>query len=832
MYEDNRYQIKINWKKILLIVGIIALVIIIIMLLMPKTNSNAYYTTVFNSNLNEMKSAAKSYYESEDNLPKSIGDTSTISLENMVSKKLVTEFVDKDNNSCNKTDSYAQIKKTGTNTYVLKTQLSCDDKSDYVLETISTSTTVAQADANNDNNTTNNQDNNTTNSTDNNTTDSESNNNSGNTINNSEDDDEDNLGDNVERDKDGNIVKKVTEYEYKKPIYNSTTVYRCEDGTYTLVGTKCYKTITGEPIKATPIYFDDVTTTTDAKKNTTGGYDEKTDATKSVDKTESKCPDGYTENGDTCVKYVEATVIPGTTTYTCSDTSFTYNETTKKCEKKVAATAKTSTKTEYTCVNGSDTLSGTSCTYAATTNTSSNESCSCPSGYSEYGSSCRKATTSSETCSCPSGYSEYGNTCRKYVTSSQTCSCPSGYSEYGNTCRKYVTSSQTCSCPSGYSEYGNRCRKATTTSGSCSCPSGYEEYGGRCRKSSTSCSYSSPTYDNGKNIGTYSYDKSGGNISCSKKTISGYTYYECTEYELTCSQGTLVNDKCQVCSGSGYEYTSKTCSSGSTSYEYTNKTCSGGGSYYDYTSKTCSGGGSYYDYTSKTCSGGGTTYTYASKTCNSNTTTSNTCDNRSGKNPSLNYSKTTCSYPANKETKTETTYTCESGYTLDSSTNTCVKTMDATKVETSTQYTCPSGYTQEGSTCYTTTNKETTTTYKYTCPEGYTADGTGESTTCTKHIESTEEWYCEDKDAVLDKDKKTCTKTTKGGIKGYECPSDDYILNGEYCTLKTCDSKDAIADTEETVTYQYKWSTEESIEGWTKTGNTREKTVESTELIK
>lgn len=53
-----------------------------------------------------------------------------------------------------------------------------------------------------------------------------------------------------------------------------------------------------------------------------------------MDKTETKCPAGYTEVNNTCVKYVEATVTPGTTTYTCDTANgYNYNETTKKCEK-------------------------------------------------------------------------------------------------------------------------------------------------------------------------------------------------------------------------------------------------------------------------------------------------------------------------------------------------------------------------------------------------------------------------------------------------------------------------------------------------------------------
>lgn len=764
MYEDNKYQIKINWKNVLLIVGLIALVIIVIMLLMPKSGSNdAYFQQAFNSNLSDMKSAAKSYYTaSSENLPKNIGDSTTISLENMVEQKLVTAYTDKNNNECDQTNSYAQVKKTGSNEYVLKTQLSCDTKSDYVLETITTSTATSQADGNTTDNSSNNTTDNNSTNTDNNTT----NDNSANNINNSDDDEEDYISDGETVDKDGNIIKKVTEYEFKKPIYNSKTVYRCEDSSYTLSGNKCYKTITESPIPATPIYFDDTTTVTDAKKNEIGGYDEKADVIKE-EITTTKCPEGYTENGDTCIKYVEATVTPGSTEYYCSDSSFTYNEKTKLCEKRVTPNVSTVTKTEYTCVNSSDTLSGTTCTYASTANISNKETCTCPDGYTE----------------------SWLGTCYKKNTT-QNCTCPSGYEEtISGQCRKAINSAQTCTCPSGYEE---------TTSG-------------QCRKQNGSSSSYKASYDNGKWLGRFSYDKSGvsGNtkIECSKKTVSGQTYYECTQYTATCSNGGTLNS-------SGY------CVTGSSSYTYANKSCTGGGTTYQYANKSCSNSN---------------TYDYASKSCSSTSETTYSCDARSGKNPSLNYYKSACSYTANSETKTETVYTCDTanGYTLDSSTNTCVKTVEPDKKQDSTTYSCPTGYTLEGTTCYVTTNKESETTYKYSCPEGYTANGTGENMTCTKHIESTEEWYCEDKDAVLDKDKKTCTKTIKGGIKGYKCPNDtDYILDGEYCTLKTLDCKDAIADTEETVTYQYKWSTETEIEGWVKTGNTREKAVISSKLNK
>lgn len=706
MYEDTKYQIKINWKNILFIVGIIALTVIVMMLIMPKTNKEASNKQAFTTNLNIMKEAAKSYYTSGGNMPENIGESSTINLESMISKKLVSDFVDKNNKSCNKTNSYAQITKTGSSEYVLKTQLACDTSSDYVLETITTTTKNNNiASDSNDNKT---------------TTDDNNNN-----VNNDEDDEEDKLKPGETVDKDGNIIKTVKEYEFKKPEYSSKNTYRCEDG-YKLDSSnnKCYKEVTGETIPATPVYFDDKTVTTDAKKNTKDGYDEKTAPTKTVDKTETKCPEGYTENNGTCIKYVEATVTPGTTTYTCDEKNgYKLNTTTNKCERTitVAPTKKETTSTVASCRYSSDNLNSynNTCSYSATQN--NNTSCSCPSGTTK----------------------NWAGLCIK---------------------TEVVT---TCACPSGYSDIG----------------------GGLCAGQG---SKTPASWDNGKNEGYSNTDRTGytstGKISCTRTTVGGQSLYSCVSSTARCSSGTY--------DGNGY------CTTGSTSYK--NKSCSN-------EEKSTP--------VDKVCTG----------------TTTATCD----KGGTLSYDKTTCTYNATLETKSNIEYTCDTanGYNLDTTTNTCVKKeiVEPTKNTTDTQYTCPTGYTKDGTTCYITTEKVTNTTYKYTCPEGFTANGTGETMTCTRHVDSSEEYYCEDKDAVLDKETKKCTKTIKGDIKGYECPNSvDYVYDGNThtCVKKTLDCKDAIVDTVENVTYKYTWSTKESLDGWTRTGNEREKTVQSDALVK
>ena len=46
-------------------------------------------------------------------------------------------------------------------------------------------------------------------------------------------------------------------------------------------------------------------------------------------------------------------------------------------------------------------------------------------------------------------------------------------------------------------------------------------------------------------------------------------------------------------------------------------------------------------------------------------------------------------------------------------------------------------------------------------------------------------------------------------------------LNGNTCTVTTSSSYAATATTKPVTTYEYKWSTDETIKGWVKTGETR-----------
>src|SRR5574344_128657 len=670
MYEDNNYKVQINWKNLLLKLSLIVIIVLLIIWLFPMPKLDTFYNKVFNDNLNSVKSVAENYF-TNDNLPTTTGSSVTLKLQDMLDKKLITSFVDKNNNSCNTTNSYAQVTKTEDNTYVLKVQLSCDDKTDYILENIATAAVSSK--------------NSSVNNTDSSSTAKENTDNA--TSNELKDMD-------TTYDKDGG----VSQYQYKKAITKTSTSYTCPSG-YVKENNICYKYETGETIPSTPLYFDDVTTSVDAKKNTTGEYTVKVEPPKTVDSKEKVCPTGYTLNGKFCYKYEPATVVPGSTTYSCDD-GFTLNGTT--CTRTVDADYHNNESTYYQCSEG--TLSGSSCIITI--------------------SASRNSGSSYQTCD--NGGSLSNGTCILNAT--------------------YHSGNTSCSCPSDTVQSGTTCIKTSTVT--------YWS-----NPTTTTSSYALSVYNNGSSKRILA------SKNCTLKKCT-YVYYIYT-----------------LLSKNNYSYVSPNCSTSEGYYTCSYGSLSGSSCYYSASTHSSEGG--YY------CPSG---YSQNGSTC-------------------------TKTIDATKITSGSKSYSCASGYTL--SGTKCTKNVDATPHTTETKYTCPAGYVKEGTTCYQYTEATEKINYKYTCPANYTQSGTAENTTCSKIVKATTTYYCEDASEKLVDNK--CIKTTKGGLKGYTCP-DGYVLNTDKCVKKTTTCMKAEEVTNTYKSYEYKWSSETSLDGCERTGKTKTKT--------
>lgn len=100
-----------------------------------KTELQPLFAGVFNDNINAMKESARSYYTIE-RLPKNNGDSTKMTLQEMLSKKMVAPFVDANGKTCDASSSYVEVTRISQTEYTLKVNLSCSDKTDYIIETI------------------------------------------------------------------------------------------------------------------------------------------------------------------------------------------------------------------------------------------------------------------------------------------------------------------------------------------------------------------------------------------------------------------------------------------------------------------------------------------------------------------------------------------------------------------------------------------------------------------------------------------------------------------------------------------------------------------------
>ena len=89
------------------------------------------YGRLFTDNIESMRDAAQGYFTNE-RLPKNVGDSVTLTLDEMLEKKLVLSFRDSNNKTCDVNSSYVQVTKMNDE-YQMKVQLSCSDYEDYII---------------------------------------------------------------------------------------------------------------------------------------------------------------------------------------------------------------------------------------------------------------------------------------------------------------------------------------------------------------------------------------------------------------------------------------------------------------------------------------------------------------------------------------------------------------------------------------------------------------------------------------------------------------------------------------------------------------------------
>ena len=478
MYEERRNEI--NWMGIISKILILALFIFVILWLFPMPKHNPLYDQIFNDNIQTMKNAAKSYYTVE-RLPEKIGDNTKLTLQEMLNKKMLLQFVDKNDKFCDIQNSYVQVTKVAEEEYLLKVLLSCTNQTDYIVETVGCYDVC--------------------------------------------------IDDSCVIEEEKKVVEeKLVQYQFKKPSTKETQSYTCQAG-YVLDGKYCYKSLTSTPLKATAIYNKDTTVITNAQKTTEGAYTTYSPVIEVKGNTNYNCPSGSNQSGSgSSIKCTSVDYKPYSVTYSYSCpsgyTSAGSNDSSLKCYKNANVSTSSSwkyshTETFYKTMNNTSTRrykvvdsfkvyycpSSTNCpgliwafryeVYKLSTTTSY----SCPEGTRD-GSLCYVANIQTTNYVCPGGYTPSGSgtstQCSTPVSTNpiitidpSTYKCQDGFDMLGSgagaTCYKHIKGTDKYYCPDANATLnGTKCHK--TTKGSLKeykCPSDYKLSGDKCYKTTT-----------------------------------------------------------------------------------------------------------------------------------------------------------------------------------------------------------------------------------------------------------------------------------------------------------------------------------------------------------
>jgi hypothetical protein len=134
MYNERRETFSI--RDVVLQILFVALFIFILIWLFPtkgavKKAVEPLYVSIYNENVMSMREAAKDYFTTT-RLPKNVGDKVSITLSEMLEKKIVLPFVDSEGRQCDSNNSFVDITKMDDE-YRMKINLKCSDKEDYII---------------------------------------------------------------------------------------------------------------------------------------------------------------------------------------------------------------------------------------------------------------------------------------------------------------------------------------------------------------------------------------------------------------------------------------------------------------------------------------------------------------------------------------------------------------------------------------------------------------------------------------------------------------------------------------------------------------------------
>ena len=123
MYEDKKFKLNINWKSLLIKLGILLIGAFVICFIVFRPKNEIISLA---NNVTSLKTAAIKYYKNNLSL-KEIGDYDKVSLKELIEVGLLKKQNDEAGNSCSNKNSYAYLTKVRDTEYILKIYMECGD---------------------------------------------------------------------------------------------------------------------------------------------------------------------------------------------------------------------------------------------------------------------------------------------------------------------------------------------------------------------------------------------------------------------------------------------------------------------------------------------------------------------------------------------------------------------------------------------------------------------------------------------------------------------------------------------------------------------------------
>jgi hypothetical protein len=134
MYNERREGFAI--QDVILQIAFVVLFVFLLLWLFPtrtfiKDMAKPIDQAIFNENVDSMKESAQSYFTLE-RLPSKVGDKTTLTLGEMLSKKLLLPFANDEEAKCDVNNSYVEVTKLNTE-WSMKINLECGASKDYIV---------------------------------------------------------------------------------------------------------------------------------------------------------------------------------------------------------------------------------------------------------------------------------------------------------------------------------------------------------------------------------------------------------------------------------------------------------------------------------------------------------------------------------------------------------------------------------------------------------------------------------------------------------------------------------------------------------------------------